>query len=112
MWKRLTKAPPSPKQAMAPVTRRSPWHAVSIVSNAACCHEAMGLVGTRFLSQEAPGLPLAHCAMKAECRCLYQHHVDRRELSRRTPDLWSPGRVSYHGEERRRQQGRRSTDLK
>ena len=112
MWKRRIKVPPPAKQTVAPVTARSPWHAVSIVSNAACCPAAMGLLGTRFLSKEAPGLPLKACSMNAECRCAYQHHDDRRGLSRRTPDVWSPGRVSYSGEERRRQRGRRSADLK
>jgi hypothetical protein len=112
MWKRLIKAPMPAKQSMAPVAQRSPWHAVSIVSSAACCPAAMGLLGTRFLSKEAPGLPLNHCSMSAKCRCSYQHHDDRRGLERRTPDPWSPGRVGYSGEERRRQRGRRSIDLK
>jgi hypothetical protein len=111
MWKRRIKAPPPAKQSMAQVTPRSPWHAVSIVSSAACCSAAMGLLGTRFLSKEAPGLPLKHCSMSAECRCSYQHHDDRRGSSRRTPDHWSPGRVAYGAEERRRERGRRSTDL-
>jgi hypothetical protein len=113
MWKRLIKSPPPAKQSMAPFTpRTSPWHAVSIVSSAPCCSAAMGLLGTRFLSKEAPVLPLRHCSMGAECRCSYQHHHDRRGSPRRTPDLWSPGRVVYGGEERRRKPSRRSTDLK
>jgi hypothetical protein len=69
-------------------------------------------LGTRFLSIEAPLLPLAGCSMSAKCRCSYQHHDDRRGLSRRTPDVWNPGRVSYSGEERRLKRGRRSADLK
>jgi hypothetical protein len=112
MWKRRINAPPPAKQSMAPVTLRSPWHAVSIVSSAACCPAAMGMLGSRFLSKEAPGLPLKACSMSAKCRCSYQHHDDRRGLSRRTPDVWNPGRVSYSGEERRRQRGRRSIDVK
>ena len=113
MWKRPTKAPPSAKQSTAPVAeRRSPWHAVSVVSSAACCPAALSQVGIRFLSKEAPGLPLSACSMRSECRCSYQHHDDRRGLSRRIPDLLSPGRVAYGGQERRRERGRRSTDLK
>jgi len=112
MWKRRFKAPPPAKQPMAPVAARSPWHAVSIVSSTACCSAAMGLLGTRFLSKEAPGLPLKHCSMSGECRCQYQHHDDRRVLSRRTPDPWNTGRFGYGGEERRRQRGRRSVDPK
>jgi hypothetical protein len=86
------------------------WHAVSIGSSAACCPAAMGLLGIRFLSREAPRLPLENCSMSAECRCSYQHHDDRRGLSRRTQDLWSPGRGGNRGEERRRARGRRVTD--
>jgi hypothetical protein len=111
MWKRLTNAPPAAKKSTAPAMPRSAWHAVSIVSSAACCPAAMGLLGSRFLSKEAPRLPLKHCSMNAECRCSYQHHDDRRTSSRRTPDLWSPGRGDYGGEERRRERGRRNTDL-
>ena len=60
LWKRPTKASPPTKQPMASLTpRHSSWHAVSIVSSAACCPAAMGQLGTRFLSKEAPGLPLA-----------------------------------------------------
>ena len=112
MWKRPTKAPPAAKQSIGPAPPRSLWHAVSIVSNAACCPAAMGLVGTRFLSSEAPRLPLKHCSMSAVCRCSYHHHDDRRSLSRRSQDLWSPGSGGYGGEDRRRERGRRVTDLK
>jgi hypothetical protein len=112
MWKRLFKAARPMKQSMAAADTRTSWHAVSIVSSAACCPAAMGLLGTRFLSKEAPGLPLTACSMSAKCRCSYQHHDDRRGSSRRTLDLWNPGRVGYCGEERRLKRGRRSIDLK
>src|SRR5882757_6786346 len=112
MWKRPTKAPPSAKQSIAPAPPRSEWHAVSIISNASCCPAAMGLLGTRFLSREAPRLPLKNCSMSAACRCSYQHHDDRRGSSRRTHDLWNPGHGSYGGKERRGERGRRVTDLK
>jgi hypothetical protein len=111
MWKRSTNARPSAKKSTAPAMPRTEWHAVSIVSSAACCPAARGLLGSRFLSKEAPRLPLRHCSMSAECRCSYQHHDDRRALSRRTPDPWSPGKGFHSGEERRRERGRRSTDL-
>jgi hypothetical protein len=72
----------------------------------------MGLLGTRFLSKEAPRLPLKGCSIGSDCRCSYQHHEDRRVLSRRVPDLWNPGHTRYVREERRRERGRRSVDLK
>jgi hypothetical protein len=113
MWKRpikqrLIKPPTAP---MAPVAQPSPWHAVSIVSTSACCQAAISTIGTRFLSREAPRLPLANCSMGARCRCAYQHHGDRRSSARRTEDPWSPGRNgSYSPEKRVRKGGRRSTD--
>jgi hypothetical protein len=112
MWRKSIKAPPAAKQSPTSAAPRSQWHAVSIVSSAACCPEATGLLGTRFLSKEAPGLPLKHCSRSAECRCSYLHHEDRRGFPRRTPDLWNPGHVRYSGEDRRRERGRRGTDLK
>src|ERR1035438_4997333 len=90
MWK-LTKSAVSAKQKKAPATPRIPWHAVSIVNSSACCATAMGLLGTRFLSKQAPQLPLKGCLMGSDCCCSYQHHQDRRVLSRRAPDLWNPG---------------------
>jgi hypothetical protein len=112
MWERITKTRVSARQATAPATLRTPWHAVSIVSSAACCATAMGLLGTRFLSKEAPRLPLKGCLMGSDCRCSYQHHQDRRVLLRRVPDLWNPAHTRYVREERRRERGRRGADLK
>jgi hypothetical protein len=111
MWK-LAKTRVAARQTTAPTTLRTPWHAVSIVNSAACCATAMGLLGSRFLSKEAPRLPLKGCSMGSDCRCSYQHHEDRRVLSRRAPDLWNPGHTRYVREERRRERGRRSADLK
>src|SRR5260370_41822090 len=110
MWERITKTRVSARQATA--TLRTPWHAVSIVSSAACCATAMGLLGTRFLSKEAPRLPLKGCLMGSDCRCSYQHHQDRRDLLRRAPDLWNPAHTRYAREVRRRERGRRGADPK
>ena len=41
----------------------NPYHAVSIVPGAACCNAARELRFQRFLSKEAPPLPLASCTM-------------------------------------------------
>ena len=112
MWERITKTRVSARQATAPAKLRTPWHAVSIVSSAAYCATAMGLLGTRFLSKEAPRLPLMGCLMGSDCRCSYQHHEDRRVLLRRAPDLWNPAHTRYVREERRRERGRRGADLK
>jgi hypothetical protein len=42
--------------------------------------------GQRFLSREAPQLPLKDCA-SASCTCRYQHHEDRRRGPRRARDM-------------------------
>jgi hypothetical protein len=112
MWESITKGRVFAQQTTASVTPRTAWHAVSIVSSTACCATAIVLLGTRFLSKEAPRLPLKGCLMDSDCRCAYQHHEDRRVLSRRAPDLWNPAHTRYVVEERRRQRGRRSADRK
>lgn len=63
-----------PQEAARPP---SPWHAVAIQPGPKRCEAAHGLLGRRFLSREAPKLPLAGCD-EAECSCRYRHHADRR----------------------------------
>jgi hypothetical protein len=62
------------------------FHAVSIQPGRLCCHEARALQGQRFLSREAPPLPLKNCTCES-CTCLYQHHDDRRAGPRRARDM-------------------------
>jgi hypothetical protein len=111
MWK-LGKTRASAAQLTVPTTLRTPWHAVSIFCGAACCPSALELLGTRFLSKEAPRLPLKDCLMGTACHCSFRHHDDRRVSSRRVPDLWNPGHARYVLEERRGERGRRRADLK
>ena len=61
-------------------------HAVSIEPGRNCCHSAKVLKGKRFLSREAPVLPLKNC-MNGECTCHYAHHDDRRTGARRARDM-------------------------
>jgi hypothetical protein len=63
----------------------------------------------RFLSSEAPALPLAGCDARA-CTCRYRHHEDRRSSLRRAADVVSSG-AYWAGQERRKSIGRRSTDV-
>ena len=79
----------------------NPYHAVSIVAGPQCCAAAKAQVGRRYLSKEAPRLPVAGCD-RPDCRCRYAHHDDRRALPRRIVD----GRdarpaAPYKGPERR-----------
>jgi len=67
-----------PRRAHEHVRLGNPWHSVSIVPGTDCCAEARDMVGTRFLSSEAPpDLPLKMCSKKV-CTCRYRHHTDRR----------------------------------
>jgi len=61
-------------------------HAVSIETGRNCCHGARMLRGQRFLSREAPTLPLKNCGLD-ECTCHYTHHEDRRAGPRRARDM-------------------------
>lgn len=86
----------------------NPYHAVSIQPGATCCGAARELRMQRFLSREAPPLPLAACTV-SPCRCSYRHHDDRRMKARRVSDrIGQPPR--YAGVERRAPTGRRLTD--
>ena len=55
----------------------NPFHAVSIHPAAEGCAAAAAVKGERFLSEEAPGLPLQECTAPT-CHCTYAHHIDRR----------------------------------
>ncbi len=63
-----------------------PYHCVSIRSPKDACEAAKQLMGKRFLSREAPPLPLPNCTAK-HCRCHDAHHEDRRvdDGDRRAP---------------------------
>ena len=78
-------AEPEPTAA-APRKAVSPHHAVVVVPGRHACAEAYALRDRRFLSREAPVLPLAGCG-SLQCECRYEHHDDRRKGLRRARDL-------------------------
>jgi hypothetical protein len=93
----------------------NPWHAVSIETGSdvcgSCCQAAGALQGQRFLSSDAPTLPLRGCTNPSGCQCRYRHHPDRRHDRRRTMDYGFANRL-YNGTERRgAPHGRRITDV-
>jgi hypothetical protein len=99
------------KQAGSATKTRSPWHAVSVISTSGSCEAARALKGKRFLSAEAPRLPLAECPLADTCRCKYRKHTDRREGPRREVEQTGLRRaLNSADQERRRRRGRRSTD--
>lgn len=88
----------------------NPYHAVSITPCLMACDEVRKYLGKRYLSREAPKVPVAGCTNR-QCRCRYQHHDDRRSDERRVRNDRAAGLPSYLGPERRvLRRGRRATD--
>ena len=83
---------PKDKKPARPVERRmtpskpdTQFHAVSLKSLASACDAAKAIQSERFLSTEAPAIPLAGCDASS-CKCRYVHHDDRRATDdRRNP---------------------------
>jgi hypothetical protein len=94
----------------APKRPARPWHAVSIVPGHQSCAAAAGLVRKRFLSREAPALPLEACD-RDHCSCRYDHHNDRRKGPRRASEM-GVSVDGYEGVDKRGgpKRGRRKTD--
>jgi hypothetical protein len=88
---------------------KEPWHAVSIVPRGKACEQAIGLREKRFLSKEAPTLPLGDCPHKETCSCVYKHYADRREGPRRMEEREGV-RMGRPETERRGGRGRRRED--
>ncbi len=97
-------------QEAAPRKPVNLYHAVTIVPGARACAEARKLRGRRFLSREAPVLPLKNCG-SADCECRYEHYDDRRKNGRRARDL-GVSIDGYEGDEKRlkTKRGRRKGD--
>jgi hypothetical protein len=88
---------------------KGPWHAVHIVVGPNACAAAVALGKRRFLSSEAPRLPLAECTAAMTCTCVYRHHKDRRSGPRRWSDQGGVNRARSQ-DERRAKRGRREDD--
>ncbi len=102
--------PPAAPKPVEPKRQARPWHAVSIVPGSPACKAAHELVRKRYLSREAPVLPLKACD-QGNCTCCYVHHADRRKGPRRANELGiSVDR--YEGGDKRvnPKRGRRKTD--
>jgi len=90
----------------------NPFHAVSVHPSASCCVAAESIRGQRFLSEQAPGLPLENCTA-THCNCRYVHHVDRRRGTgdRRGIHPAGEGFLGLSGGlDRRADKGRRASD--
>jgi len=108
------------KDGVARITRRKStvklngsvnklFHGVAVRARGGdCCEAVEELEGQRFLSEEAPLLPLAQCSNPQGCRCVYEHFDERRDNLRRESDVGMP--VRTHLDEKRDGHGRRITD--
>lgn len=93
-------------------TASKSYTAVTIVPGPDACEAVLTFDGKRFLSGDAPILPLADCG-SSSCTCKYVHHEDRRDISDDRRQAFSL-RTDLHGsageEERRQRAGRRGPD--
>ena len=87
---------------------RNRWHAVMIEAPANACDAAQACKGERFLSGDAPLLPLRECDAK-RCECRYRHYEDRRGDSRRR-DKKGAAQQDREQTNRRVKRGRRASD--
>ena len=83
----------------------SAYHCVELVIPYDACDAAMELHGKRFLSAEAPTLPLPGCGQT--CGCRFKHHNDRRHEERRDPFSASALHTIYAENKNRRLGGDR-----
>jgi hypothetical protein len=87
---------------------RNSYHCVDIRSGAGACETVQHLAGTRFLSNEAPTLPVPGCTAP-KCTCSFVHHDDRRQSDRRNPyGMWASIPPVITGERRSRTDRRKS----
>ena len=89
----------------------SPFHAVEIRCTKNACQAAQDTRGKRYLSAEAPRLPLDPCDQPDRCQCRYQHYEDRRGDSRRDAESGSHTPSDAERVERRKAKGRRAADI-
>ncbi len=104
MFLRLDKRPRPPVRA-----KRTVFRGVSIdARDQGVCSAVAELHSKRFLTDEAPILPLDRCPHPLSCQCVYKHFGDRRTGLRRGSDEGLP--IREFPNELRLGVGRRVTD--
>src|SRR5438034_11692856 len=77
----------STKQVSAAgITACNRWHAVRVFPAPRACAAVEEIRHKRYLSDEAPRLPLADCSSAWRCKCTYKHFQDRRMGPRRAAE--------------------------
>lgn len=89
-------------------TRGNIFHGIAVEPGSRACQAVRQLAGKRYLSEEAPRLPLDECQCVQDCRCVYRHFSDRRTDVRRDADMGLPYR--HVPGDKRAGAGRRITD--
>ena len=84
------------------------WHAVSVKPGPSTCNAAVSGKNRRWLSREAPLLPLPGCTRPDTCTCTYNHHDDRRAGGRRAHDFDAFSQPPRVVNERRSRKSRRT----
>ena len=84
------------------------WHAVSVKPGQKACAAAASGRDRRWLSREAPMLPLPGCTQPDSCQCTYAHHDDRRSGGRRAEEIDAFTQRPRIVNERRKRQSRRA----
>ncbi len=84
------------------------WHAVSVKPGPGACDAAAAGKTSRWLSREAPMLPLPGCTRPDRCSCTYRHHDDRRAGGRRAAEMDAFSRPPQITTERRKRRTRRA----
>lgn len=77
VYSKRSKAKSSKNQASKAIKRKQDFRAVSIQICPQACAAAKKIRDKRFLSHQAPMLPLNDCNVK-DCKCKFVHHNDRR----------------------------------
>ncbi len=104
MFKRKPREQRAPGRAV-----RHLFHGIAVEPGDTACEAVKQITGHRFLSEDAPRLPLDQCQCVQDCRCVYRHFSDRRTQVRRDADMGLPRR-DVPGDQRAGT-GRRVTDV-
>jgi hypothetical protein len=87
------------------------YHCVEVRTATPACAAVRHFGHTRFLSREAPILPVSGCTVPTKCTCRYIHHDDRREDDRRNRfGRGSSGPPAIVGERRSKTDRRKSEE--
>jgi len=95
--------------ARKPPAANRRWHAVSVKTGPGACPAATSGRTRRWLSREAPLLPLPGCLKPDTCQCTYQHHDDRRAGGRRAEEVDAFRAPMHVSTERRGRRDRRAS---